>query len=59
MEISGGQVSENGRKRLETWAQVGILGLMILFHASATQERIAKVEQQLQDLKELIMSQRR
>jgi hypothetical protein len=50
-------MSENGRKRLETWVQVGILGLMIIFHAIATQERIAKIEQQIADLKELIMSQ--
>lgn len=47
-------MSADTTKRIETWAQVGILGLMILFHAIATQERIAKVEQQIQDLRELV-----
>lgn len=47
-------MSAETTKRIETWAQVGILALMIIFHAIATQERIAKVEQQIQDLKELI-----
>lgn len=48
-------MSADTAKRLETWAQVGIIALMLIFHAIATQERIAKVEQQIQDLKELIL----
>ena len=51
-------MSSENIKRVETWAQVGILGLMILFHAIATQERIAKVEQEVQDVKELILASR-
>jgi hypothetical protein len=39
-------------KRLEAWAQVGILVLMILFHTIAIEERLAKVEQKVDDLKE-------
>lgn len=51
-------MSAETAKRVETWAQVGILGLMILFHAIATQERIAKLEQRVQDLRELVLSMR-
>jgi hypothetical protein len=47
-------MSESGIKRLEAWAQVGVIAVMIILHAIAVESRLAKVEQKVDDLKEFI-----
>lgn len=52
-------MTDPGIKRLETWAQVGILVLMILAHMLSTESRLARVEQEIKDVRELILQTHR
>jgi len=48
-------VSEHTIRRLEAWSQIGILVVTVILHAVAVEARLAKVEQKVDDLKELIL----